>query len=213
MNINTLAKLTLFGVAYIYTAKLIDTLYHGIFRPAAVAGTVVGLNILAGLVRLLFFIVLYRQFVPKDKQALRVAAWLAIIGSALSLLPKLLAMALLFQPQPLFFSIRYGTQIGAFCPWLTAVFLFASILIFFLDAGIKHERVLKRSFLAGAAGWFIMATAQSLVVTNYLFDGRLLWLADLFTAGPIVFVTASSFTFLGLFVFYLTFTSHRYANC
>ena len=77
MNINALAKLTLFGLAYIYTAKLMDTVYHGIFRPVAVAGTVVGLNLLAGLVQLLFFIVLYRQFVPKDKQALRIAAWLS----------------------------------------------------------------------------------------------------------------------------------------
>lgn len=57
MNINTLAKLTLPGPAYIYTIKLIDTAYHGLFRSAVVAGTVVGLNILAGLGQLLYFIV------------------------------------------------------------------------------------------------------------------------------------------------------------
>ena len=55
MNVNTLAKLTLFGLAYIYTTKLIDTLYHGIFRPAPLVGTIVGLNILAGMVQLLVF--------------------------------------------------------------------------------------------------------------------------------------------------------------
>ena len=53
MNINLLAKLTLFGLAYIYTAKLIDTLYHGTFSHAVTAGTVVGLNILAGLAQLI----------------------------------------------------------------------------------------------------------------------------------------------------------------
>jgi len=66
MNINTLAKLTLFGLAYIYTAKLIDTLFHGIFRPAALAAPVVGLNILAGLVQLIFFITLYPQAINRD---------------------------------------------------------------------------------------------------------------------------------------------------
>jgi hypothetical protein len=66
MNINTLAKLAFLGLAYIYTAKLIDTLYHGTFRPITVAGAFEGLNLLAGLVQLLFFIVLYRQFVPED---------------------------------------------------------------------------------------------------------------------------------------------------
>jgi hypothetical protein len=208
MNTNTLAKLTLFGLAYIYTAKLIDTFCHGIFRPVAVAGTVVGLNLLAGLVQLLFFIVLYQQFVPKDKQALKIAAWLAIIGSALALLPKLLAMCLLFQPQSLFFFIRHGTQISAFSPWLTAVLLLAFSLSFFFNYGFRHDKTLKYAFAAGAAGWFIMAAAQSLVVINYLAAGQLVWLADLFSAGPIVFVTASSITFLGLSIFYLTFARH-----
>ena len=76
MNINTLAKLTFFGLVYVYAVKLIDTLFQGIFRTAALAGSAVGLNILAGLVQLIFFIVLYQQFVPKNKQALKIASWL-----------------------------------------------------------------------------------------------------------------------------------------
>ncbi len=206
MNINTLAKLTFIGLAYIYTAKLIDTLYHGIFRLSAVAGIVVGLNILAGLVQLLFFIALYRQFVPKDKQALRIAAWFAIIGSVSGILPKLLAMCLLFQQQsPFFFFMRFGMQIKAFCPWLAAVLLLAFSLFFFIDYRFRKNRTLKYAFSAGVIGWFIMASVQSLVIINYLAAGRLIWLADLFAAGPIVFVTASSLTFLSLSIFYLNF--------
>lgn len=210
MNINTLSKLSLFGLAYIYTVRLVDTLYHGIFRPVAVAGTVVGLNLLAGLAQLLFFIVLYRQFVPKEEQTLKIAAWLAIIGSALGLLPKLLAMGLLFQTKPFLFFIHHGAQIRAFCPWLTAVLLLTFSLLFSLNYGFKRHKHLKYAFAAGAAGWFIMAVAQSLVVINYLSAGRLVWLADLFASGPIVFVVASSITFLGLGIFYLTFTRHRF---
>jgi hypothetical protein len=212
MNINKLAKLTLLGLVYIYSVKLIDTLCHGIFRPVAVAGTVVGLNLLAGLVQLLFFIVLYRKFVPKDKQSLKIAAWLAIVGSAVGLLPKLLAMGLLFQLQPFFFFIRQGTQISAYCPWLTAVLLLAFSLSFFFDYGFRRDKPLKYAFAAGAAGWSIMAAAQSLVVINYLTDGRLVWLADLFAAGPIVFVISSSVTFLGLSIFYMTFARHRFTS-
>ena len=173
MNINTLAKLTFFGLAYVYMVKLIDTLFQGIFRPAALAGSAVGLNILAGLVQLIFFIVLYQQFVPKDKQALKIASWLAIIGSAIGLLPKLLAMGLLFQQHSLFFFIRCGTQIKAFCPWLTAVLLLVFSLLFFFDYRFRQDRSLKYAFAAGAAGWFIMASAQSLVVINYLTAGTL----------------------------------------
>jgi len=82
MNINTLAKLTFFGLVYICTAKLIDTLFQGTFRIDALAGSVVGLSILAGLVQLIFFIAPHQQFVPKDKQTLKIASWLVIIGSA-----------------------------------------------------------------------------------------------------------------------------------
>ena len=205
MNVKTLAKLTLFGLAYIYTAKLIDTIYHGIFRPAAAAGTVVGLNIMAGLVQLLFFIVFYQQFVPEDNPTLKTASWLAIIGSGIGLLPKLLAMAVLFQPQSLFFFIHHRAQITALCPWMTAVLLLIFSLVFFLEPGFRHNKPLKRGFGAGAAGWFIMAAAQSLVIINYMTAGQLVLVADLFAAGPIVFVTVSSLTFLCLSVFYLTF--------
>ena len=208
MNINTLAKLTFFGLVYVYAVKLIDTLFQGIFRTATLAGSAVGLNILAGLVQLIFFIVLYQQFVPKDKQALKIASWLAIIGSAIGLLPKLISMVLLFQQQSFLFFIRRSTQINAFCPWSAAVLLLAFSLLFLFDYRFRQDRLLKCGFAAGAAGWFIMATAQSLVVINYMTSGRLVWLTDLFAAGPIVFVTVSFITFLSLSIFYLTFARH-----
>jgi hypothetical protein len=83
--------------------------------------------------------------------------------------------------------------------------LLAFSLIFFFDHGFRNEKLLKRAFGAGAAGWFIMAAGQSLVIINYVTAGRLVLVADLFAAGPIVFVIVSSFTFLALSVFYLTF--------
>jgi hypothetical protein len=54
LKLSTLAKLALIGLVYVYAVKLIDTLYHGIFSPSAVAVTVVALNILAGLIQISF---------------------------------------------------------------------------------------------------------------------------------------------------------------
>ncbi|MBW1990342.1 MAG: hypothetical protein JRI97_12475 [Deltaproteobacteria bacterium] len=68
MRIRTLAKLALAGLAYIYAAKLADTLFHGVFTPAPLAGAVVGLNILAGVIHLLFFLALLRQFAPEGNR-------------------------------------------------------------------------------------------------------------------------------------------------
>jgi hypothetical protein len=205
MNLNTWAKLTLLGLAYVFTVKFIDTLYHGIFNPSVVAITVVGLNILAGLIQLLFFVTLYRQFVPKGKLALTFAALLAISGSAIGILPKFLALALLLQNQFLFILIRHGNQIRAFCPWLSATLLCAFCMIFLLKYQFNENKSLKFAFAFGVFGWLIMASAQFLVLVNYFTAGRWDGLANLFTAGPYLFVTASSLTLLSIGFFYYQF--------
>ena len=204
-KLSTLAKLTLLGLVYVCTVKLIDTLYHGIFSPSAVAMVVIGLNILAGLIQLSFFVELYRQFVPKDKQALMVAALLAIIGSAVAMLPKFLAMALLLQKPVLFILMRYGNQIRVLCTWLSARLLSVFCMIFLSTYRFNKNSSLKYAFGFGAIGWLIMASAQFVVVLNYLTAGGWNGLANLFTAGPLVFVTASSLTLLSLSLFYYKF--------
>jgi len=205
LKLNTLAKLALIGLVYVYAVKLIDTLYHGIFSPSAVSVTVVALNILAGLIQISFFVELYRQFVPKDNQVLIGAAWLSIIGSTTAMLPKFLAMALLVQKQFLFNFLRYGDQIRVFCPWLSATLLCVFCIIFLLKYRFNKMRSLKYAFVFGAFGWLIMASAQFLVLVNYLTAGRWNGLANLFNGGPHLFVIASSLTLLSLCFFYYKF--------
>jgi len=205
MHINTLAKLTLLGLAYVYTVKLIDTLYHGIFSPPAAAMAVVGLNIMAGLIQISFFIAFYRQFVPKDNQVLMAAGWLGIIGTIIAMLPKFLAMALLLQTQFIFGLICYGNQIRALCPWLSASLLCGFCIIFLLKYRFTENRSLKYAFVFGTIGWLIMASAQFLVLVNYSTAGGVAGLAEFLAAGPIIFVVASSLTFLNLSVFFYKF--------
>ena len=206
ISLHTAAKLALVGLAYIYSTRLIDTFCHGIFSPVSVAAIVVGLNILSGVAQLAFFIIFYRQFVPEDRPALMVGAWLAITGSAIALLPKFLAMSVLFQTETLFFFILQGNRIAAFSPWLAAMLLLAFTLIFLADREFRRHKYVMMALVAGAGGWFCMDSIQSLVIINYLTSGRLLWLNELFAAGPIIVVIATSLTFLGLAIFYVRFT-------
>jgi hypothetical protein len=67
------AKFALIGLAYIYASKLIDTLYHGLFSPAAFAGIIVGLNILAGIAQLAFFTALYKYVTAKPRKKWQIA--------------------------------------------------------------------------------------------------------------------------------------------
>jgi hypothetical protein len=79
MRLKTAARLALLGLIYVFSVKMIDTLFHGVFRPFALAGSVVGVNILAGLAQVLFFLVFRRSFVPAEKPALAAAALLAVL--------------------------------------------------------------------------------------------------------------------------------------
>jgi hypothetical protein len=67
------------------------------------AQTVVGFNIMAGLVQMLFFIGVLRQYASYGKPIIKIGAWMSVIGSAVALLPELLAMGLLlpFHESPL----------------------------------------------------------------------------------------------------------------
>jgi len=206
MSIPSLAKLSFVGLVYIYAVKLIDSFFHGLFRPAAFAGVVVALSILAGVVQFLFFVEFYRQLVPQGKFPLKIAAWLAICGAAAGLFPKFLAMSLLLQTPILFPLIRHSQPIAAFFPWLSATLLFLFGLTFSIEYHGSKNRNLFFSLVAGAVGWLIMAAAQSLVTVNYATSGRVVWLSDLLVAGPVVFVGLSSLTLVGLSIFFIAFS-------
>jgi hypothetical protein len=209
MTANYLARLTFIGLVYIYLAKLIDTLFHGVFQPLAVASIVVCLNIIAGIVQLAFFIVIYRRHVPKNEPALKFGTILAITGSGIGILPKLLAMVALYQAPLLFFFLQHGALIGAFCPWLMAVLLFTFCLLFLSNSRVREERTLRQAFVAGTIGWGVMGIAQSLVVVNYMIEGSRGWLNGFLNYGPIVFVTFPTLTLICLSIFYLSFTTTR----
>ena len=212
MNLNTMAKPALIGLVYIYAAKLIDTIYPGLFRPAAFAGIIVGLNILAGAAQFVFFIFLYKYIESRTGKKWQLAGILAIIGSAVSILPKFLALAVLLQPQSLFSLIRHGNQIGIFCPWLSTFLLLSFAIIFLADRDIRRDKILKRSFTAGFAGWFVMFISFSFVLINYLNEGRLVLLFDFIGYGTILFVITSTTTFICLLIFYNAFISADFSK-
>jgi hypothetical protein len=212
MQLNTLAKLSLIGLIYIYASRLIDTLYHGIFSPTAFAAVIVGLNILAGMALFAFFISFYRYIGKKTGKILQFASILAIAGSAIGLLPKFYALAVLFQHESLFFFLRYGRQIKVFCPWFSACLLLSFSIIFVLNPYIRRDQVLKNAFCAGLVGWLIMFSALSLVLINYLHQKKLIWLVDFSEYGLAIFLVTSSATFLCLLMYFKSFINADFSN-
>ena len=204
-RLNILAMFALIGVVYIFASKLTSTLFQGFYGPAAFAGVVIGLNILAGAAQLLFFIELYRVFVSRNKSGLRNAGIWAVAGSAIALAPKLTALGIYFGLESLYFLIKNNGSIGIFFPWLSSFLLFSACLTVLIDSDIRQNADAKKAFAAGAIGWFLLFAVQTLVFVYYLSGEKLAWLDALLRSGRILFVGTSTAAILCLVLFYRAF--------
>jgi hypothetical protein len=212
MNLQTMAKLALAGLVYIYAVKLLDTFYHGVFQAQALALFVVGLNIVAGVAQLLFFITFRLNLVSADIPIGTNVASLAIVGSSIALLPKLLALARLLPIPAQALLLAHGTQISVFCPWLAAMLMAVFSLAFYYGRYLKPKSHFRQAFAIGATGWLIMAASLSLIVANYFSSGGFKWMAHLFEYAPLLFVTTSLLTFFGVGYFYLIFARYLFSR-
>ena len=95
---------------------------------------------------------------------------------------------------------------------MSSLLLFTFSLLCYLYFNSVYYEPNRRTFLFGAVGWLIMTFAQSMVLVNYMASGRLVWLADLFKTGPILFIIASSISLVCLSLFYLDFARRPYTN-
>ena len=205
MNMRNAALAALAGLTTIFTARTVDTFRHGIFSPPPLAFSVVGLNILAGLAQLNFYVQLFRRMAAPNMQALRFAGWMGIAGSALGILPKLLSLAVLYQKPVFFYLLKHGSKIAAIAPWLAAILLFICCLIFFLENRSGREPFLPGAFAAGAFGYFVLSLVLSVVLFNYLSGVRIDWSAGQACTSPVIYLSTAAIIYLALARFYAGF--------
>lgn len=205
MSLRHAAWAALAGLTCIFVFRTVDTFRHGIFAQPALAASVVVLNILAGLAQLNFYIQLFRKMAPPDMQALRLAGWMGIAGSALGILPKLLPLAVLYQ-RPVFFPfLKHGSKTAAFAPWSAAVLLFLCCLIFHREYRSGPEPSLRKAFAAGAFGYFAMTMVLSVVLFHYLSGVRIDWSTGRTGTGPLLYLSTAAIIYLALARFYAGF--------
>lgn len=209
LNLSLVSRAALIGLTYIYAVKIIDTFWHGLFTQPALALSVAGLNILAGIAQLVFYVKLPSAIILTNRPLLLLAGWLGITGSAISILPKLLALALLYQKALFFPLLRNGHLVALFSPWLGAVLLFSCCMIFFLNSSSLQTTCSRRALAAGAAGYFTMAVVLSFIVVNYFSGVRHEWSNGQIGIHPVIFLATVTFTYLGAAYFFGSFIHFR----
>lgn len=200
-----LAKLTLVGLVYTFIYRLFFTFYPGIHTPPILTGIFVVLNILAGMAQLTFFSALYKYFATETGKKIQNAVILAVVASAISLIPPLLSLAFLSQNPSLLYLIGHVGKIAPYCPWLSALLLLLFCLMVLKNPDLRQNTVFYGAFKVGFAGWAITLAVQTLALVNYFFRGQFEWLAEIFVYNPVILAMISSTAFACLFLFYRAF--------
>lgn len=189
------ARLALVAITYIYTVKMIDTLWHGIFCLPLSAAVVVCLNILAGCAQVYFFILLSAIRTVRSKSTLTFGSWFGIIGSTFLLLPKFLAAALLLQYPLLFPLMKRGSEIGLFGPWLGSLFLFLCCCMF-ASVRMPAGHPWGKPFLSAATGYLIVIAIYSNLIRKYFSGIRVIWAEGEIGISTSLFVVSSTIVYL-----------------
>ncbi len=165
MHLQRSAQLAFVGVTYVYVMKISDPLLTSIMYTPLVIAIVVGLNILAGVAQLVFFLLLRKDVKSAANTVHLIASWCGICGAVAALVPKLLSVAVLVQ-HPFFFTvIKLQHEIGLGGPLAGALLLFLCCALFFMSMGAGDPRL--TSFFFGLLGYSIMITVYSFVIWNY----------------------------------------------
>ncbi len=203
LTLSSSAKLAFIGLSYVYIAKFIDTLWHGIFANPVISFAVVGLNILAGIAQFLFF---FKLKTAKSENGIwwNIAGWSGALGALINIIPKILALSVLLQFYFTIDLIKNSQSIATLSPWLGAVMLFFScILFFFLSAKIRNNQAW--AFFIGATGYLILAVTFSMLLLNLRSGLELKWQDGEIATSLVYFIVSASLSFLCIAYFYARF--------
>jgi len=205
LTLSSSARLAFIGLGYIYIVKFIDTFWHGIFVNPTISFVVVCLNILAGIAQFLFFYKL-KSLTSNSGTLAHIAGWTGVIGALINILPKVLALSVLFQFYFSFKLIKNSQLIAVLSPWLGSLMLFCCCLIFYLVA-VKVWNSKSRFFLSGAIGHMILNMTFSMLVMNFLSGSQVNWQQGEIDTSFTYFIISASLSFLCIAYLYIGFFS------
>lgn len=205
LSLSSCARFAFIGLIYVYSAKFIDTVWHGIFANPAISFIIVSLNIIAGISQFLFFYKL-QSLSPNNGVAARIAGWTGVLGSLVNIIPKLLAFSVLLQFYFSLKTIKSSQVIAVLSPWAGSVMLFCCCIINFLIS-LKLWINKTRFFLFGAVGYMTLAATFSILVFNFFSGAQVNWHVGESGTSLTYFIISASFSFLCIAYFYIGFFS------
>ena len=203
LTLSSSARLALIGLAYVYTVKLLDTVWHGIFSFPPLSFTVVALNIWAGIAQFLFFYTL-KVSISQRTLFTDIGGWAGVAGAVINLFPKLLALSSLLH---YYFSIalpRYSQAIAVLGPWVGAVLLCCCCLMLSLSS-VESLNEKKRYFVAGTIGYLIVVGISSTLLYRFVSGSPVRWQQGEIGTSTASFIVTASAAFLCIAYFYSGF--------
>ena len=203
MKLKQATLLVIVGIAATFVLRTLGTILPEMFKSLAVVQVGIGVHLFTKVALATFFLTVRRSRVGEDRPRLQRACAVAAAGAAAGLLVEIKNIFIVLDlPFPL---LLMHPVFEAVLPAVGS----ATALVFFIAFRkdlTREERPRIGTATQGAiAGLMLLFLLQSIVLTNYLYSGELLWLANASRQVAIGVVPLFAFAAGAILYFFLTF--------
>jgi len=196
------------ALAVQFVLKTLGTVVPELFRVLIVAQATQVISVLAGIVIIVFFILLYRDCQREGREKLKMASMLGIIGSCIGLLTTLKGFILVFQTvfsPHMVRSIMTAHYFETVLPWISSALFLFFIIVFWEEMRLPEQTKLRRAALVAVFGAAFVALAATLVVVNYLIAREVTFLSDLIASASVIILLLLALSALAVIYFFLVY--------
>lgn len=166
--------LAIFGISYTFAARTVGTFFPKIFTNLILARINVVLFFLSSLAVVFFFTAFYKEYVKKDRLWLKNGTILALTGSVLLLLTRVISFIYVFNIRELFIPQKTSELIGVNVTLILGICLLIFFTSFYKGLLEKEEKMLKKPLFLAVIGSCIFTLLQVLGWLNaYIFKFKL----------------------------------------
>lgn len=204
MNLKNITLILIISMFSSFSIRIIGTLLPAIFIKAAIVYIAITINTFFSLVQLLFFLYFLNEYASTVNPALKTISLWPILGSLLIVFLYIKNFSSVFRLHFIPFALT-SPVLDALFPLISSCYNLLFFSVFRKRLLPKESQSLRTPLNSAIAGVVIFLGLHLLVLINYLFSGKFLWLEH-FSRGiavgtlPIIVVA-----FLCLVYFYINF--------
>ncbi|TKJ36590.1 hypothetical protein CEE37_15025 [candidate division LCP-89 bacterium B3_LCP] len=207
MNLKKATMLTIISLCYLFSIRVLGTLYPNLFRNLTAAQITGSLSFLASLVILLFFVLLLRDYVRDDQVSLRRASIWAVVVSVAMVLVMMKGLAVVFHWYTIVFIAKSPVlrTVETLIPWVSSIVILVFFVTFYKETIRTNLDKLQRPALAAVIGSSISAGISTYIIGCFVATDNIRWFSDLPGSVTTIMLPVAAVGFFLKLYFFVSF--------